>query len=77
MIAIQKEISVGKDRKEIIRSWPKPKTLTDLRGFIGLFQFFPRFIKQFSKIAAPLTNLTRKGLGITKWNQKWDESFKF
>ncbi len=48
MIVNQKRISVGQDRKEIIRSWPKPKTLTDLLGFIG-HPIFPKIHKTIFK----------------------------
>ena len=43
---------------------------------MGLLQFFRRFIKDFSKISAPLSNLTKKDMGIRKWNKACDESFK-
>lgn len=68
-------VSVGDDRKKIIRDWPVPGTMTDLRSFLGLLQFFRRFIRDFSKIAAPLTDLTRKNGGIHKWNQHCQVAF--
>ena len=61
---------------EILRNWPKPKSLTDVRSFMGLLQFFRRFIKNFSGIAAPLTNLTKKDQGIQKWDSRCDEAFQ-
>lgn len=69
-------ISVGDERKRIVREWPRPSNLTELRGFIGLLQFFRRFIKDFSHIAAPLTNLTRKGSGIHRWDDECTLAFK-
>lgn len=51
-------ISVGEDRKKIVRKWPRPQNLTKLRGFIGFLQYFRRFIQRFSQIPALLTNLT-------------------
>lgn len=68
-------ISIGEDRKKIIREWPTPKNMTKLREFIGLLQFFRRFIKRFSHLAAPLTKLTRKGSGIHKWNEQCTMAF--
>lgn len=35
-----KGISVGEEPRKIVREWPEPKHLSDLRGFIGLLQFF-------------------------------------
>ena len=43
---------------------------------MGLFQFFRRFIKEFSKLAASLTNLTKKSEGIQKRDVKCDEAFE-
>ncbi len=67
---------VDPKKVEVLREWPTPKTLTDVRSFMGLLQFFRRFIKDFSKLATPLTNLTKKGEGIDKWNFKCDEAFE-
>lgn len=43
------DISVGEDRKKIVREWPRPRNFSELRGFIGLLKFFRRFIKGFHK----------------------------
>ena len=68
-------IRVNPKKVEVLKTWPKPKTLTEVRSFMGLLQFFRRFIKDFSKISAPLTNLTKKGVGIQKWDESCDEAF--
>ena len=68
-------IKVDGTKIQVLREWPKPKSLTEVRSFMGLLQFFRRFIKDFSKISAPLTNLTKKGEGIKKWSEQCDESF--
>ncbi len=51
-------------------------TLTDVKYFMGLLQFFRRFNKEFSKLAAHLTNLTKKDAGIQKCDVKCDEAFE-
>lgn len=71
-----KGIRIGDDRVEAVRQWPLPRSLTHLRSFIGLLQFFRIFIKDFSRIAAPLTNLTRKGGGMGRWNDSCTEAFQ-
>lgn len=63
-------------KTEIIEKWPKPKILTELCGFLGLVQFFKQFIKNFSDIAKPLTDLTKKFEGIESWYSKSDDAFK-
>jgi len=53
---------VGVDPAKItsVQQWPLPKTLTELRGFLGLCNYFRKFIPKYSEIALPLTDLTKK-----------------
>ncbi|GBG91806.1 hypothetical protein CBR_g53695 [Chara braunii] len=51
-----------------IRDWPTPRTLTELRSFLGLANYYRKFVRNFSTIAAPLRRLLRKE---TIW--KWDK----
>ena len=44
-----------------IRDWPMPKTVIELRGFLGLCTYYRRYVKGFSQFVAPLTDLTKKG----------------
>ena len=69
-------IRVDEKKTEILKNWPKPTSLTDVRSFMGLLQFFRRFIKDFSKIATPLTNLTKKGSGVHNWDSECDAAFQ-
>lgn len=69
-------VRIGDDRKKLIQEWPIPKSITELRSFLGLVQFFRRFIKDFSKTAAPLTNLTRKYSNISSWNDECNSAFQ-
>lgn len=68
-------IRVNPTKVEVLKSWPRPKSLTDVRSFIGSLQFLRRFIKNFSSLATPLINLTKKGFGIQKWDDKCDKAF--
>lgn len=61
-------IKVGKDRTKMIKDWPVPKYLTEVRSFLGLVQFFRRFIKDLSRIAAQLTNVTWTYSNIANWD---------
>ena len=46
------------DKTHSILNWPTPKSAKELRSFLGLVNFYCRFIPQFADIAAPLTSLT-------------------
>uniref|UniRef100_A0A388MA01 Reverse transcriptase domain-containing protein n=1 Tax=Chara braunii TaxID=69332 RepID=A0A388MA01_CHABU len=51
-----------------IRDWPTPRTLTELRSFLGLANYYRKFVRNVSTIVAPLRRLLRKE---TIW--KWDK----
>ena len=55
-------IEVDQAKVEAIHSWPVPTTVTQVRSFLGLAGFYHRFVKDFSTIAAPLHELTKKGV---------------
>ena len=55
--------------------WERPKTVTEVRSFLGLAGYYRRFIQNFSRIALPLTKLTRKGSPF-KWTDQCEASFQ-
>lgn len=55
--------------------WPVPTTVRKIRQFLGLASWYRRFIANFSKIAAPLTRLTRKNQRW-QWGDKEEEAFR-
>jgi Reverse transcriptase (RNA-dependent DNA polymerase)/RNase H-like domain found in reverse transcriptase/Integrase zinc binding domain/Integrase core domain/Retroviral aspartyl protease len=48
------------DKVEAILDWPAPKTVTHVRSFLGLANFYRAFVRKFGHLAAPLTELTKK-----------------
>jgi hypothetical protein len=54
-------ISVDPTKVREIVSWSIPSTVTEIRSFLGLVDYYQRFIKGFSKIAKPMTSLLEKG----------------
>ena len=51
-------ISTDPEKVKSVQDWPTPQNATDVMRFLGLANFYRRFVKDFSKIAAPLTSLT-------------------
>ena len=45
---------------EAVVSWKLPKNVSEVKSFLGLVGYYRKFVEGFSKIAAPLTKLTRK-----------------
>ena len=68
-------ISVDPAKVEAVANWEQPKTPTEVRSFLGLAGYYRRFVQDFSKIAAPLTRLTRKNEKF-EWTPKCEESFQ-
>lgn len=51
-------IATDPEKVKSVQDWPTPQNKTDVMRFLGLANFYRRFVKDFSKIAAPLTTLT-------------------
>lgn len=55
-------IKVDPEKVEAVTDWAAPTTVKGVQSFLGFCNFYRRFIKDYSRIARPLTNLTRKGV---------------
>ncbi|BHF70141.1 hypothetical protein SprV_0301319100 [Sparganum proliferum] len=67
-------IQASQEKVEAVRSWPTPKTPTEVRGFLGLASYYRRFILHFAELARPLHRLTEKGRTFT-WNDDCQQAF--
>jgi hypothetical protein len=68
-------IAVDPSKVSAVLQWEAPKSVTEIRSFLGLAGYYRRFIEGFSRIALPLTQLTRKGQAYI-WNKTCEESFQ-
>nr|XP_034174769.1 uncharacterized protein LOC117601733 [Osmia lignaria] len=59
---------------EAVKEFPVPKTGKNIRQFLGLCGYYRRFIKNFSKIAKPLSDLTKKEQKF-EWTQQQQQAF--
>jgi len=53
-------IEIEKEKVDGVLSWPKPKNVKDVRKFLGLTNYYRRFIKDFARVARPMNMLMRK-----------------
>ena len=65
-----KGIEVDEEKVKVIREWPTPKSITEVRSFHGLASFFWWFVKDFSTMATPLTEIIKKNVGFHWGNDK-------
>jgi hypothetical protein len=50
------------DRVEAIKEWAAPTNLKELQSFLGFCNFYRHFVRNYSQITVPLTDLTKKGV---------------
>lgn len=68
-------IKVDPKKTDSVQRWPTPTTTQELRSFLGLANYFRRFIQGYSTMVAPLTSLLKQQSNITQWDTSCDASF--
>lgn len=72
----QQRLRPEEDKIESLKNAPIPETKKQVRSFLGLAGFYRKFIPNFSVIAIPLTNLTKKGQpNKVKWTESTQQAF--
>ena len=68
-------VSVDLEKVEAVMSWERPKLVFEICSFLGLVGYYKRFIKYFSRLAAPMIRLTHKGVKF-EWDDLCEKAFK-
>ena len=68
------KIAMNQNKTDAIKAWITPKSRRDVQSFLGLINYYRRFIKNCSKIAKPLTELTKDVL--FEWSNEAEVAFR-
>ena len=71
-------IKVDPAKTQVVRDWPTPTSVKDVRSFLGLANYFRKFVQGYSTLVEPLTQLTRKDTTWTAqtWDDKCEQAFQ-
>lgn len=75
IIEAGKGLRMDPDKIRAISEWEAPTSVKGVRSFLGFANFYRRFIKSFSDLVRPLTDLTHKDKKF-QWNPKAEEAFQ-
>ena len=70
----KKGIAPFEEKVKAVKDFPTPTTITQVKSFLGLANYYRKFIKDFSKLAKPLNDLTKKSK-VFYWNEESQKAF--
>jgi hypothetical protein len=74
-IVNSKGIRSDPKKVEVVQNWLVPKNVHEVCSFMGLPNYFCKFISHYLEVAAPLTNLTKKS-HVWAWTGKCQDAFE-
>jgi hypothetical protein len=72
-IITERGVAIDPLKIQAIMDWPLPRSLKQLRGFLGLTGYYRRFVKGYGSISKPLTLLLRND--AKGWNEEASKAF--
>ena len=75
LILMTEGICMDDTKITAVQDWPTPKNLKEVQSFLGFANFYRQFIKEYSRTAAPLTELTKKEETFT-WGNSQERVFQ-
>lgn len=74
-VVSEQGVAVDPAKVEAVMKWEPRKNVTEVRSFLGLAGYYLRFVEGFSKLAMPMTRLTKKGEKFL-WTQECELAFR-
>jgi len=68
-------VEVDEEKIKAVREWKTPQNVSQVRSFLGLADFYYQFVKDFSFIAAPINQLTKKDI-LFYWGEVQENAFE-
>jgi hypothetical protein len=69
------ELKMDPEKVEVIRNWPSPRNVFEVRSFHGLASFYRKFIRNFSGISAAMMDTMKKRHKVFHWTAEAERSF--
>ena len=73
-VVSQDGIQTDPEKTRAVEEWPIPRSVGDVRSFMGLCSYYRRFVPDFSTVAKPLASLTEKN-SVFRWEEKESQAF--
>lgn len=67
-------VSIDPSKVEVVVDWVHPKSVTNIKNFLGLVRYYHIFVKGFLNIATPLIRFTKKNVKF-EWDNECEKSF--